>query len=271
MSVLDPLSHALAAVVSTAHAGLTVAGADPASGMTWVLCIATVVLVVRVALLPLAIHGVRQAHASARARPQLQALAQRYPTRTDPASLRAYLDERRRISAEHGISRWSVVPLLVQLPIWWALYHLLTDVVAGAPVGAVNAALVASLGAATFLSIPLTARGYMGAGWPQMAVVAGLAGAAAILSFVTQKYFVSPNTVLSDVPEMMSRVQQMMPALSAVGLIVAGGVVPVALLVYWVCNQAWTLGQSAVVWRWFPTPGSPAAARHKRSDPQGAG
>jgi YidC/Oxa1 family membrane protein insertase len=62
----------------------------------------------------------------------------------------------------------------------------------------------------------------------------------------------------------MARTQQLMPALSAVGLLVAGGVVPVALLVYWVCNAVWTFAQSAVVWRWFPTPGSPAAARHAR-------
>ena len=36
---------------------------------------------------------------------------------------------------------------------------------------------------------------------------------------------------------------------------------PVALLAYWVFNSVWTLGQSAVIWRWFPTPGSPAASR----------
>ena len=124
-----------------------------------------------------------------------------------------------------------------------------------------NAGLVASLGAATLLGVPLAERGYLGAGWAHLAVVAGLAGTAALLSYVTQKYLVAPNTVLTDVPEAMARTQQMMPALSAVGLVVAGGVVPVALLVYWVCNAVWTLGQSAVVWRWFPTPGSPAAIR----------
>ena len=43
-------------------------------------------------------------------------------------------------------------------------------------------------------------------------------------------------------------------------LVVAGGVAPVALLVYWVCNSTWTLGQTAVIARWFPTPGSAAAA-----------
>ena len=72
MSVLTPLSHALAAVVAAAHAGFSSLGADPASGTTWVLCIAAVVVAVRLALLPLAVHGVRLAHASARARPPLR-------------------------------------------------------------------------------------------------------------------------------------------------------------------------------------------------------
>ena len=261
MSVLTPLSHALAAVVAAAHTGLTSLGADPASGTTWVLCIAAVVAVVRLALLPLACHGVRLAHASARARPQLQELTERYRTRKDQAGLRAFADERRRIAAEHGMSRWGGLPLLVQVPIWLALYHLMATVAAGASVGALSSGLVASLGAATLLGVPLAERGYLSGGWTHLAVVAGLAATAATLSFVTQRYLVAPNAVVDGVPDAIARVQQMVPMISAAGLLVAGGVVPVALLVYWVCNAVWTLGQSAVVWRWFPTPGSPAAAR----------
>ena len=261
MSVLTPLSHALAAVVATAHAGLTSLGADPASGITWLLSIAAVVIVVRLALLPLACHGVRLAHASARARPQLQELTERYRSRKDHAGLRSFTEERRRIAAEHGMSRWGGLPLLVQVPIWLALYHLMATVAAGTSVGALSSGLVASLGAATLLGVPLAQRGYLGGGWAQLAVVAGLAATAATLSYVTQRFLVAPNTVVDGVPEAMARIQQMLPMISAVGLVVAGGVVPVALLVYWVCNGVWTLGQSAVVWRWFPTPGSPAATR----------
>lgn len=261
MSLLDPISHALAAVVAAAHDALTHLGADPDAGTTWVLCIAAVVAVVRIALLPLVVRGVRQAHAAARARPQLRELGQRYRNRTDPASLRAFLEERRRIAAEHGMARWGVLPLLAQLPIWMALYHLVAKAAAGSPVGPLDAGLVASLGAAGLLGVSLSDRGYLGACWSHPAVVAGLAATAALLSFVTQRYLVAPNTVLDDVPEAMLRAQQWLPVLSAAGLVVAGGVVPVALLVYWVCSSGWTLVQSAVVWRWFPTPGSAAAAR----------
>jgi len=261
MSVLDPLSHALASVVAVTHSGLTSLGADPASGLTWTLCIAAVVAVVRVALLPLVVHGVRQAHAAARARPQLQALQERFRKRTDPESLRQMMSQRRQIAADHRMSRLGCLPLVVQVPVWLALYHLMADVASGVAVGAMDSGLAASLSAATLLGVPLAGRGYLGAGWEHLMVVAGLAGAAALLTYAAHKYLVAPNTVTSDVPEALSTAQQLMPALSAVGLLVAGGVVPVALLVYWVCNSTWTLTQSAIVWRWFPTPGSPAATR----------
>ena len=164
MSVLDPFSHALAAAVAAAYAGLTSLGADPASGATWLVCIAAVVVAVRLVLLPLAVHGVRLAHSSARARPHLQELTRRYRNRRDATGLRAFAAERRRISAEHGLSRLGFLPLLVQLPIWLALYRLLADAAAGVPVGAMNADLVTSLGAATLLGVPLAERGYLGAG-----------------------------------------------------------------------------------------------------------
>ncbi len=263
MSLLDPVSHALAALIAAAHTGLTYVGADPTAGTTWLLCIAAVVITVRVALLPLVAHGVRLAHASARARPHLQDLARRYKNRTDRESARRLMEERRRIAAEHGMPRLGCLPMLVQLPIWLALYHLLADVAAGVPVGAMSPELVGSLGAATLLGVPLAERGYLGAGPAHLAVVAGIAVVAATLAYVTQRYFVAPNTVTDGLPEAMATAQQMMPALSALGLLVAGGVVPAALLAYWVCNSLWTLSQSAIIWRWFPTPGSAAASRNR--------
>jgi YidC/Oxa1 family membrane protein insertase len=261
MSLLDPLSQALAGVIAAAHAGLTSLDADPTAGTTWLLCIAAVVVVVRLALLPLVVHSVRLAHASARARPHLTELTKRYRGKTDRESVRRMMEERRRITGEHGVPRLGCLPMLLQLPVWLALYHLVSDVAAGVPVGAMSPELVASLGTATLMGVPLADRGYLGAGPAHLAVVAGLAALAAALSFVTQRYLVAPNLVTDGIPEAMAAAQQLMPMLSAIGLLVAGGVVPVALLAYWVCNSTWTLAQSAVVRRWFPTPGSPAAAR----------
>jgi YidC/Oxa1 family membrane protein insertase len=242
--MLAPLTHALAAILAAAHAALS--GLPLTPGTTWVLSLAAVVVAVRVALLPLVAHGVRTARASARARPQLQALAARYRDRRDRADLAAYAEERRAIAAEHRLSPWGCLPMIAQVPVWIALYHLVSDLAGGTPVGAVGPALAASLGAATLLGVPLASRGYLGLGATHLAVVAGLAGLAALMAFVTQRYLTTAGT---DVPEAAARVQQLLPFLSAGGLLVAAGFVPVALLVYWVLSGAWTLGQSAVVRR----------------------
>jgi YidC/Oxa1 family membrane protein insertase len=261
VSVLDPVTHALAAVLAGAHAGLTGLGSSPTSALTWLLSIALVVVAVRVALLPLAVHGVRLAHAQAAARPHLARLTERYRGRTDPDSVRELMSERRRIGAEHGMSRLGCLPLLAQLPIWFALYRVLSEVAGGHAVGAMSAPLVASLGGATILGVGLAERGYLGGSLTHLAVVAGLAATAAGLSYVTQRWFVAPNAVTEGMPAAMLQAQQLLPAVSAAGLLVAAGVVPVGLLAYWVCNSLWTLGQSAVVWRFFPTPGSAASLR----------
>ncbi|MFB9312064.1 membrane protein insertase YidC [Nocardioides plantarum] len=262
MSVLDPLSHVLAAVVAGAHDGLTALGAGESSGITWCLSIAAVVVIVRSALLPLTIHTVRNAHAAARARPHLRALAQEYKGRTDPDAVRAQMAARREISAEHGMSRLGCLPLLVQIPIWIALYHLLRNAANGKAVGLLDAGQVDALGRARFAGVGLTDHGYFGDGGAHVLVVLGLAAATAALGFVTQRYLVMPNTSVADMPEAMASAQRLVPFLSAGGILVAGHVVPVALVFYWLCGAIWTFTQSAMVWRWFPTPGTPAAERH---------
>ncbi len=261
MSLLDPLKDALAAVVAGAHSALTSLGADPASGLTWTLAIAAVVVVVRGAMLPIVVHTVRNAHAAARARPHLQEIAQRYRGRSDAEAVRAQMAERRAVSAEHGVSRLGCLPVLLQIPIWIALYHLLRDAARGHAVGLLDAGQVDSLGRASLAGVGLTDHGYGGAGATHVLVVAGLAGTAALLGFVTQRFLVRDNSSFHELPDAMAGAQQVVPFVSAGGMLLAGGVVPVALLVYWVCGAVWTTCQTAVIWRWFPTPGTPAAAR----------
>ena len=146
MSPLAPLKHALAAVMATTHDALAALGVSADSAVTWVLGIASLVVLVRLLLLPFVIHGVRQAHAGARARPHLKGITERYRGRTDAESLRAHMDERRAVSAEHGVSRLGCLPVLVQLPVWLALYHLVSDVAHGTAVGAMGPGLVSSFG-----------------------------------------------------------------------------------------------------------------------------
>ena len=261
-TVLMPFAHLVAAVLATAHTLLTSLGLPAHSGMTWVLAIAGLVVGVRTLLLPLTVHGVKLARASANARPALTELRTRYEGRTDLESLRAMREEQLAIQAEHGVPRAGCLPMLLQLPILFALYGVLAAVARGEAIGAMDPGLVSSLGSASVLGVGLAERlgswSGLGGDPAQPAVIVGLALTSAVLSYATQRWFTLPNMVLDGMPAAVADVQRMMPMLSALGLLAASAAVPVGLLVYWVASNGYTLVQQAVVVRWFPTPGSPA-------------
>lgn len=221
------------------------------------------VMVVRTALLPVASHGVRLVHARARALPALTELRRRYESTRDLDRLREMRSEQRRIHAEHGVSRWSLAPALLQVPLLYALYRVVSDLAAGHAVGALDLGLVASASAASMMGLHLTSRlgGVLAQGPVAAVTLIGLALLAATLSFATQRWFVLPMTDVAASPAALASVQQFMPWLAAAGIVGAAAFVPAGLVVYWVFNNAWTFAQQGLVWRFAPTPGSPAARR----------
>lgn len=265
--VLSPVISVVAVVLAANHSLAGTVGLSPGSAGAWLLGIFLLVVAVRTAMVPLVVHAVRGAHARARALPQLKALRRAYEGTRDLDALRRMREEQRRIHVEHGVSRWSVAPALLQLPLVYALYRVVSDLTAGHAVGALDAGLVASASAASVAGLHLTSR--IGATLQQgpsaVVLLVGLAVLAAALSFATQRWFTLPLMDLSAQPASLGAVQHLMPWLAAGGILLAAAYVPVGLLVYWVFNNAWTLGQQALIWRFAPTPGSPAAdRRHER-------
>ena len=188
-----PFTHLVSAALAAAHAGLTAAGLDPHAGVTWALAIIALVVAVRLAVLPVAVHGVRMAHASASARPALEALRKRYAGRTDLASLQAMRTEQAQIRREHGMSALGCLPMLLQLPILFALYRVLSLVAAGQSVGAMDAALVASAGSASIIGVRLAERIGGAASLTEVVVLVAAGLVAAALAYLTQRWFVLPN------------------------------------------------------------------------------
>ena len=66
--------------------------------------------------------------------------------------------EQKAIQAEHGVSGWSLAPALLQLPLFYALYRVVSDLTAGHSVGALDAGLVASASAASVACLHLTSH-----------------------------------------------------------------------------------------------------------------
>ncbi|MCE1180477.1 MAG: membrane protein insertase YidC [Micrococcales bacterium] len=266
--VTGPISSALAA----AYDLLTRLGLEPDSGTTWVAALVLLVVGVRLLVLPIAVHGVRTAHASARARPQLTELSQRYKGRTDIESMRAMAEERRAITSEHGVSPLGCLPMLLQLPVFFGLYRVLSEVAQHRPIGAMTPDLVASLDSARFGGVAIADRftDALAAGPGAAALMGGLVLAAATLTWASQRFFTLKSSPRPEMPQVegappMPDIMAMMPALSFVGVLAGGVAVPFGIVVYWLATNVIALVQAAVIWRWAPTPGSEAhAAREAR-------
>jgi YidC/Oxa1 family membrane protein insertase len=270
--LLSPITHAVAAVLAATHDVAGWLGLSPGSAGAWLLAVLLLVVAVRTVLLPVTIHGVRSSHARAHAAPQLRELRQRYAGSRDLEQLTAMRAEQRAIHAEHGVSGWSLAPALLQLPLFYALYRVVSDLTAGHSVGALDAGLVASASAASLAGLHLTSHLGTTLGSNPVAglVLVAVAVGAAALSLLTQRWFVLPMTDPTDLPEGMATVHRLLPWLGAVGVLAAAVVVPAGLVAYWFFNNAWTFVQQGVIWRFAPTPGSPAARRRDLAVLEGA-
>jgi len=270
--LLSPFTHAVAAVLAATHDVAGAVGLSSGSAGAWLLAVALLVVAVRTVLLPVTIHGVRSSHARAHAAPQLRELRQRYAGTRDLEQLTAMRAEQKAIHAEHGVSGWSLAPALLQLPLFYALYRVVSDLTAGHSVGALDAGLVASASAASLAGLHLTSHLGTTLGSNPVAglVLVAVALGAAALSLLAQRWFVLPMADVTDLPEGMATVQRLMPWLGAVGVLAAALVVPAGLIAYWFVNNAWTFAQQGIIWRFAPTPGSPAARRRDARALEGA-
>ncbi len=292
-TLIHPLEIVIAAVLARLHDLASALGLSP--GAAWLAALVGLVVVVRATLVPLVARQVRLAHASARSRPALEAIARRYAGRTDPESLRAQLAETRAARAEHGAGL-GLLPALATGIVLFGLYRLLSDVAAGVAVGALDTAAVASartadvggVTVATVLSkLSELAAGPAGWGGPGWIVIALALGAAAV-NYASTRWLTLPNLAqptdptaqpttprqdlaAPDPAQLTARIQGALPALTAVGLLVAAPMVPAGVLVYWLVSAVWTAAQQAVITRRWPTPGSAAHTAYLVRHGRGAG
>src|SRR5436305_1134302 len=93
----------------------------PSSGLTWVLVIVVLVILMRLALLPLFIKQMHSQRKMVALAPELQALRKRY--KNDKQKLQ---EEMMKLYKEHGANPLSgCLPLVAQLPLWFALLNVL--------------------------------------------------------------------------------------------------------------------------------------------------
>lgn len=262
-AVLWPLKWVIEAILVTFHSMWTAIGLDAAAGLTWILSILGLVLVVRAALIPLFVRQIHSQRKMLEIAPQLKKIQEKYKGKRDQFSREAMSRETMELYKRTGTNPFSsCLPLLLQMPIFFALFEVLNRASreAGPGVGLLNATLSQQFGQSVLLGAPLketigTANGNLAV------IVIGIAMIALMTAsqFITQLQIMAKNVSEETKNSPMYRQQKVLLYILPLVFIFSGIAFPLGVMFYWVFSNAWTMVQQFIVIRQLPTPGSQAA------------
>ncbi|GAA5005606.1 membrane protein insertase YidC [Kitasatospora paranensis] len=263
-SFLNPLYTAVSWIIVQFHS-LYSHVFDPNGGWAWGLSIVSMVIVIRICLIPLFVKQIKATRAMQAIQPKMKAIQERYKNDKQRQS-----EEMMKLYKEAGTNPFSsCLPILVQAPFFTALYGVLASVAKDKPIGVINETLLASAKQAHIFGAPLSAK-FVGAESIHVQVVVAIMIVMMSLSqFITQRQLMTKNVDLSVKTPFMQQ-QKMLMYVFPVMFAVMGINFPVGVLVYWLTTNVWSMGQQLIVIRNNPTPGSQAfKERQERLKRQG--
>lgn len=271
--ILWPIKWVVELILVAFHWLFSQIGMDPAAGLTWVLSIVGLTVVVRAALIPIFVRQIKNQRRMLEIAPQLKKIQDKYKGKKDQFSREAMSRETMDLYKKTGTNPLSsCLPLLLQMPVFFALFQVLNGAQGGhAGVGPLNAVLAKQFGNATLFGVaPLhqSFQGAMNANPPQVAVMVIAAVMVVLMTgsqFITQLQIVSKNMSPETKASPQFKQQRILLYLLPFVFLFSGFAFPLGVMFYWLTSNIWTMGQQFLVIRNMPTPGSDAAkAREAR-------
>ncbi|MFI6682960.1 membrane protein insertase YidC [Streptomyces sp. NPDC050485] len=238
----------------------------PDTGWAWGLSIVSLVVLIRICLIPLFVKQIKSTRNMQALQPKMKAIQERYKSDKQRQS-----EEMMKLYKETGTNPLSsCLPILAQSPFFFALYHVLAGIANGKTIGVINQPLLQSAQKAHILGAPLAAKFTDGASKVEAlgATLTDVRVVTAIMivlmsasQFFTQRQLMTKNVDLTVKTPFMQQ-QKMLMYVFPVMFAVMGINFPVGVLVYWLTTNVWTMGQQMYVINQNPTPGSKAQAHY---------
>ncbi|WNM24486.1 membrane protein insertase YidC [Demequina capsici] len=266
-TILYPLEWLVANVMVIWHQGLSFLGMNPDAGITWALAIVGLVVTIRIALIPLFVKQIKASRAMQVIAPELRAVQDKYKGKKDQASREAMSRETMELYAKHKTNPFSsCLPLLIQTPIFFALFRVLNYWLEGdrGTIGLLSQELIDSAHNATLFGAQLSET-FLSTGSSTSAKIlsAVLIVAMVATTFLTQHQLTQKNMPASALEGPMAQQQKILMYILPFIFVLSGPNFPVGVLIYWTTTNLWTMGQQFYVIRNNPTPGSEAERRLK--------
>ncbi|MEU1307442.1 membrane protein insertase YidC [Streptomyces cinnamoneus] len=258
-TILNPLYYAVSWIIVQFHSFFSLIF-NKDSGAAWGLSIVSLVVLIRICLIPLFVKQIKATRNMQALQPKMKAIQERYKSDKQRQS-----EEMMKLYKESGTNPLSsCLPILAQSPFFISLYQVLNKIAGGHEVGVLDQSLVDSARKAHIFGAPIASKFMdsaskvesLGATLTDVRVVTVIMIVLMSLSqFYTQRQLMTKNVDLTVKTPFMQQ-QKMLMYVFPIMFAVFGINFPVGVLVYWLTTNVWTLGQQMFVIRRNPTPGS---------------
>lgn len=258
---LDWIYYAISWILLTWHSAwdaIVSAEAVIGTNWSWILAIVFLVVTVRVILFPVFVKQIKSQRAMQALQPKVKELQEKH--KGDRETLQKEMMELYR--KEKANPLMGCLPMFLQIPVFLGLFHTLKRLnpgnsqktLYGWTVDQFNSASSAKL-----FTAPLSGRfgstadelARLGANSGTVKLVAGVL----VLIMIVTTYLTSRQMILktgwAEDPQ-QRMVQRLMLYGIPVSLLVSGSIFPIGVIIYWVTNNLFTLGQQQWVLRKFP-------------------
>jgi YidC/Oxa1 family membrane protein insertase len=259
-AIMQPLYWVVSGILVLFHA-LWSPVFGPDSGWTWALSIVCLTVLIRIALIPLFVRQINSSRQMQLLQPKVRELQKKYAH--DREKLGAETMKLYRENKANPLA--SCLPLLLQMPIFLALFRVLDGAATQHARGYWlnhHPELLTSLHEATIFGAPLSAKFLPianGFGSVQLVAIILIVAMTATL-FITQLQLMRKNMPPEALEGPFAQQQKMMLYIFPVIFAVGGINFPIGVLIYWLTSNLWTMGQQFYIIRRNPAPGTPAYA-----------
>ncbi|SES00060.1 YidC/Oxa1 family membrane protein insertase [Propionibacterium cyclohexanicum] len=258
-AIMQPLYWAVSGIIVFFH-DLLAFFLNPDSGLTWTLSIVLLTVFIRLIMMPLYAKQLNSSRAMQALQPKLEVLQKKYGSDREKLG-----QETMKLYQEEGVNpASSCAPLLIQLPIFFALFRVLSSASTGQNVHGYwlqrDPELVHSLSHANIFGAQLSGTFLpINNGFGATQILATiLIILMTVLMFFQQLHMLKRNMPPSALTGPMAQQQKMMLYLFPAMYLFTGLAIPIGVLVYWLTTNLWTMAQQYFIIRNYPTPGTPA-------------
>jgi YidC/Oxa1 family membrane protein insertase len=228
----------------------------------WILAIIFLVVTVRVILFPVFVKQIKSQRAMQALQPQVKALQEKH--KGDRETLQKEMMELYR--KEKANPLMGCLPMFLQIPVFLGLFHVLRRLDPGKGEAAKTyygwaADQFNSAASAKLFTAPIAGQfgssaeelQRMDANGTTVKIIAGVL----VLIMITTTYLTSRQMILktgwAEDPQ-QRMIQRLMLYGIPASLLISGAIFPIGVIIYWVTNNLFTLGQQQWVLRKYPPP-----------------